>query len=120
MKPTHYSGTFNDISEDFYAYDAIQSVVDAGLFNGEQNGNFHPNDPITREQVALIFSNAFDLQEASKIIEFSDIEFSHPSFNAIQRLSASGITTGYEDNTYRPNDTMTRAEFAVLIHRAIN
>lgn len=39
--------------------------------------------------------------------------------NAIEELVSRGIINGYEDGTFRPNDTMTRAEFAAIVVRAL-
>lgn len=119
LVPTTYSGDFDDVNENFYAYEAIQAVVDAGLFNGDTNGNFRPNAPFTREHIAIVFSKAFNLPKASEVTDFTDVVSSQPSFEPIQQLAASGITTGFNDNTFRPEASTTRAQFAVFLHRAL-
>ncbi len=119
LKPTSYSGNFNDINENFHAYEEVQAVADAGFFGGDANGNFRPNDPFTREHIALVFAKAFELAEASEAIPFKDVDPSRSSYDAIQRLAASGITGGYNDNTYRPGNTTTRAQLAVFLYRAL-
>lgn len=49
---------------------------------------------------------------------FTDIA-THPSRIAIETLATRGIILGREDNTFAPNDTMSRAEFATIITRAL-
>lgn len=50
---------------------------------------------------------------------FKDISVSSPYYNIIQAMQDTGIIRGYEDNTFRPNDTLTRAHAATLISRAL-
>ncbi len=119
LKPTGQAKGFNDVSSKFHAYDEIQAVADAGLFSGDSNGNFKPNDPFTREHIALVFAKAFELEAASETIHFSDIDESRNSYEAIQRLAASGITGGLDDGSYGPGNTTTRAQLAVFLHRAL-
>ncbi|WP_332629788.1 C40 family peptidase [Halalkalibacter flavus] len=119
LKPTNYSGDFSDVHSNTSGYEEIQAVVDAGLFKGDSNGNFRPNDPFTRAHIAIVFDRAFDLPEAVTAAGFTDVPSSSNAYDAIQRLAASGITTGHNDNTFRPNNSTTRAQLAVFLHRAL-
>jgi hypothetical protein len=58
LSPTGSSSQFKDVSSNFHAYDEIMAVADAGLFNGNSHGEFGPNDPFTREHLAVVFSRA--------------------------------------------------------------
>lgn len=46
---------------------------------------------------------------------FSDVPFSHPFFSWIERLVNSGLTSGYPDGTYRPENPVTRAQMAIFL-----
>jgi hypothetical protein len=48
-------------------------------------------------------------------ITFSDIDVSHPDFNAIKTLSEAGIIQGYDDGTFRPDKLVNRAEALKII-----
>ena len=50
---------------------------------------------------------------------FNDI-VSHWAENAINKLAAAGIINGYEDNTFRPDNSITRAEFVTMTVNALN
>ncbi|MDT8858827.1 S-layer homology domain-containing protein [Alkalihalobacillus sp. MEB130] len=119
LKPTNYSGDFNDVNPNTSGYEEIQAVVDAGLFLGDSNGNFRPNDRFTRAHIAIVFDRAFNLPETVSAAGFTDVSSSSNAYDAIQRLAASGITTGHSDNTFRPNNSTTRAQLAVFLHRAL-
>ncbi|UTW68344.1 S-layer homology domain-containing protein [Anaerobacillus sp. HL2] len=41
-------------------------------------------------------------------------------YNAIQQLTTNGIASGFSDNTYRPKQEVTRAEFSVFLFRALH
>ncbi len=49
---------------------------------------------------------------------FSDVPADHPYYDSIEWAVENGITTGYPDGTYRPDDTVTRGEMAVFLKRA--
>ena len=55
------------------------------------------------------------------MVEFSDIggENSHECLTAAEALASRGILTGYEDGSFRPDNSLTRAEFAAIIVRAL-
>jgi hypothetical protein len=52
-------------------------------------------------------------------VRFSDVPYNHRSFAHINTLVDLGIINGYNDNTFRPNNTLTRAQAAIMIARAI-
>jgi len=47
--------------------------------------------------------------------EFSDVDSSHWALSYISKLSDDGVINGYDDGTFKPNKTITRAEFIKLI-----
>ncbi len=51
--------------------------------------------------------------------QFSDVDISTPYRDAIITLSAIGLLKGYEDGTFKPENTVTRAEFTVMVTRAL-
>ena len=49
---------------------------------------------------------------------FSDVPADHPYYDSIEWSAENGVTTGYPDGTYRPDDPVTRGEMAVFLKRA--
>ncbi|MBU8907926.1 C40 family peptidase [Desertibacillus haloalkaliphilus] len=111
--------SFTDISSDYWAAGEIAAVANAGLFNGYEDGSFRPSEPLTREQTAALLTRAFNVQKGATDVSFIDVSQTNWSYDAIVRLTASGIAGGYEDHTFRPKQTVTRAEFVVFVHRAM-
>lgn len=63
---------------------------------------------------------ALDSYAQTKYTDFSDLPSSHWAYNAIQWMNDNKIISGYPDNTFKPNKVVTRAEFAVIMVKALN
>ena len=110
--------TFSDVNPNSYYYNAIAVAVDHGIFNGNPNGAFKPDDPITRAATAKILAIAFNLTGTNG--NFTDINDVPWATNYIKALASNNIVNGYGDNTFRPNNTITRAEFSVSFARVLD
>lgn len=84
---------------------------------------FEPDRDATRADIAYAVSSALNLKptNASLINKFDDADMviNEMKINLAAAIEKE-IITGYEDNTLRPNDSVTRAEAAVIIYRALN
>ena len=83
---------------------------------------FKPTQNITRAEFAeLIYKVAtLDAQNASssvKLGDITDVKSSYKYAPAIYYAIANGIVTGYEDNTFRPENNITRAEVVTMVNR---
>lgn len=56
---------------------------------------------------------------AKKAQRFPDVADNHYAKSSIEKLAARSVINGFEDGTFRPNDTVTRAEFATMLVRAL-
>ena len=89
--------------------------------SGYTDGTVRPTNNITREEVAAIFYRL--LTDTSRAIyetdvnDFSDVAGNRWSNKAISTLANAGIISGYPDGTFRPGQTITRAEFAAIAAR---
>ncbi|WP_185819864.1 S-layer homology domain-containing protein [Salibacterium salarium] len=111
---------FRDIDETLPSYDVAATVQDEGIMGGKE-GAFLPNDTLTRGQMAAVLERSFDLDEPSGDVTFSDVSEGFVFENEIKTIADEGITTGYdEDNTFRPNNDTTRAQFSVFLSRVLN
>ena len=89
--------------------------------NGYPDGTVRPGASITRAEVAVMFFRLLkdDVRNAELTVENGFIDVSEDQwFNtAVSTLAKMGIITGYPDGTFRPGQTITRAEFAALAAR---
>jgi len=63
---------------------------------------------------------AFSASQSVIAKEFSDVNSNYWAYSSIQSLSDENIISGYDDDTFRPNEPVTRAEFATMIVKALN
>ncbi len=88
---------------------------------GYGNGEVRPQNSITRAEVASIFFRLLedDVRDANYTREnsFTDVSSDAWYCSAVSTLSAMGILSGYPDAAFRPNASITRAEFAAIATR---
>ncbi len=117
LEPIREATTFKDVPTSHPYYNDIQRLYRAGIIDGS-NGNFNPSASLTRAQMAKILCLAFNLEPKTGYI-FTDVGADHWAKDYIATLYASGITTGSEGK-FNGNETVTRAQYAVFLYRALN
>ncbi|WP_214484484.1 S-layer homology domain-containing protein [Bacillus sp. SM2101] len=108
---------FKDLDNNHYAYKEIATVVDEEIF--PKTDYFKPNEELTRGDMAKLLVKSYDLTGRVNI-EFEDIDYSNDLYSFVNTLYANRITTGYSDNTYKPQNSVTRAQFSVFFARILN
>lgn len=108
-------------SEGHWAEAYIAWAKDKGIVEGVSATEFDPEAPITREQMATIFGRYALKQgivlpkDAAPAQSFPDADkISEYAREFVELMRIAGILNGYEDGTFRPQNTATRAEAAKL------
>ena len=104
---------FTDISG-HWAAAAINAGVAKGFINGYTDNTFKPNNPVTRAEFSKMINVAVgisNIQSAS----FTDVRSSDWFYPEIRKALAAGYISGYLDNSFKPNGSVTRQEAAVMI-----
>nr|WP_254075724.1 Ig-like domain-containing protein [Paenibacillus tritici] len=109
--------SYADLTAGHWAANAIDQVTRSGIMKGYGDGSFKPNQTITRAEMATMLSRLIPGAQGNAA-SFSDVA-GHWAQAAINRMSQAGIITGYEDGTFRPNQTLTRAEAVTIVNRAL-
>lgn len=113
--------SFTDVKEDYSHYTAITELAKAGVINGYADGTFKPANEITRGQVAVILANILELDVQNvENPQFTDVPTTHNYYGAIAALKQAGFINGYADNTFKPNEALTRGEMASILAKAFN
>ncbi|WP_171646101.1 S-layer homology domain-containing protein [Paenibacillus phytorum] len=112
---------FKDIDSSSWDYEEIAKALKAGYISGYEDNTIRSNNTITRQEAAVILKTLL-MNDASPVAEKSEkfideSTISSWGINAVHVLSSKGIVNGYEDGTYRPNQSITRAEAVVTIDR---
>ncbi|WP_100405689.1 S8 family peptidase [Bacillus solitudinis] len=112
---------FSDVGSDYYASGAINIAAERRILSGFSDGTFRPNAPITRAQMAAILGNAFELNSDSSVINrYTDVTSQTTGYRQINHLSDLGIVSGYDKGYFKPNQSLTRAQFSVILSRILN
>ncbi|MFR7350454.1 S-layer homology domain-containing protein, partial [Peptoniphilus sp.] len=78
---------------------------------------FAPNRTITRAEVAMIFARLSLNKSTAGAPQFKDVKAGDWYKTAIDIIARQGVIKGYEDGTFRPNQPITRREFAAIAAR---
>jgi len=119
LENTNTKPMFSDVTASHSNYDAINSVTNAGIFSGNNLGEFKPNDQLTRAELAKVLVGAFNL-EGSTTSSFKDVPDSHWAKEFINTLYYLNVTTGYGDGNFGVNDKVTANQFKLFINRISN
>jgi len=116
--------TFSDLPADFWATNAIQACVRAGIATGFPDGTYRPGLVVSRDQAAVYLARAVaggdELVPAGPVDpSFTDVSASHWAYRYVEYAKTLQIVTGYPDGQYRPADDVTRAEMAAFIARSV-
>jgi uncharacterized repeat protein (TIGR02543 family) len=112
------TNNFSDVNEGNWFNTAVSTMANLGILKGRSSGQFDPNAPITRAELAAICAR-FDEGSSDIGNSFSDIS-GHWAESEIKRASSLGWIEGYTDGTFRPDKDITRAESMTLINRVLN
>jgi uncharacterized membrane protein YgcG len=116
---------FADVTGGAWYEDAVKWASANGLVNGYGDGQFGPDDVITREQMATILVRFMqyldvDIEPRGEAASFRDAdEISGFAGEAVERMNRYGIIKGTGDGALAPKKTATRAEVAALLHRFV-
>ncbi|NOU87684.1 hypothetical protein GC102_18170 [Paenibacillus sp. LMG 31460] len=94
----------------------VRELVKLGAINGYADNTFKPNANITRAEFVTVIVKAFHLG-AQEGKTFADTE-NHWAKSAIATAAAAGIVAGYNDNSFGPDDLITREQMAAIVVRA--
>lgn len=110
---------FKDVSESDWSYKYIASAAKKKYISGFVDGNFGKGSYITRQDAATIIyrvRSASIQQFSTDEIDFTDgEEIAGYSKEAIAALANAGVINGFEDGSFKPNGSLTRAQAAKMI-----
>lgn len=106
---------FNDLEGSKYN-NFVKHLYDMNVISGYQDGTFRAENPVTRAEFATMILKSKGIQIVEGISNpFRDIE-GHWAKDIILTAYKNGIIKGYQDGTFRPNDTVTLAEVCAMIN----
>lgn len=118
--PTVQPAAFGDVPESHWAYEYIADLSAMGIASGNPDGNFYPENNITRAEFTKMAVELFDIDMSAESAAFTDVpatEWYTPYINA---GVAAGIVNGTTSDTFEPDANVTREQMAAIIGRRVN
>ena len=114
---------FSDVPAGHWAYQAVKTLAAKGINQGYGDGTFRGDRNITRYETATMLAKILmskSSHSVSKAVNFSDVPSGHWAHDSVSRLSAAGISQGYNDGSFRGDKNITRYEMAVMVSKLIS
>ncbi|OLS38934.1 hypothetical protein BTR22_04630 [Alkalihalophilus pseudofirmus] len=110
--------SFKDVPEDAYYRQAVAKAVEEGVISGRSETTFSPNDHLTRGEMAVLLTRAFQLEvDHNADIPFDDVK-GHPYEEDIKAVYQAGLASGVTETSFDPASEVTRAQFASFLYRS--
>ena len=111
---TDVSEIFTDVPANHWAQAAIQYVYDNGLMTGVSDTAFAPEATTTRAMIVSMLARMENVTSAADA-GFADVDTSDWYATAVNWAAANGIVNGISDDTFAPNDPITREQLAAML-----
>lgn len=111
------SSSFRDVPDGKWYTTYVATLEKAGVIVDSKDGNFRPNDAITRAELASMLAQFANVTGGTTL--FSDVPATHWAADYIAAAVRSGWIQGYPDGTFRPEQTIKRAEMTAMVNRAL-
>ncbi len=113
--------TFTDVAPEHWAYPYVEKLAEIGVVNGDENGNFCPEERVTREEVVKMIMETFDFdlqpQADGGFVDVVDGQWYAPYVNSANKL---GLVTGLRADLFGTGTYISRQDMAVMAYRAVN
>ncbi len=116
--------TFADVERGFWALSAVNACYEAGVVAGYDDDLYHPDWPVTRDQMAVYIARALaggdgNVPAFTDTPSFPDVGGTHWALKCVEYALEQGVVTGYTDGTYQPGNQVTRDQMAVYVARSM-
>ena len=108
---------FSDVPAGQWYTVAVSTLANVGAITGYSNGTFQPSKAISRAEFVTILAGIYGVN-ISKGMPFSDVGHGW-CYDAVATAYANGWVSGYTDGTFRPDQTITRAEAVVILNSVL-
>ena len=99
-----------------WSKDYVEYGVQKGYINGYEDGSFRPEATVTRAEFSKMINASVGIAKTADI-SFNDISSGDWYYQEVRKAVYAGYTNGYEDDTFRAENSITREEAAVILSR---
>lgn len=109
---------FDDVSGDFWGYEAIKKLYDKGIINGVSENSFEPEALVTRGEFIKMLTLLFGIEPSEEESGFEDVN-GHWARTYVAAAAVAGIVNGKTDGSFGVDDSISRQDTAVMIYRIL-
>jgi virginiamycin B lyase len=114
------TATFSDVSSDHPFFTEIEWMAQAEISTGYDDDTYRPSASVSRQAMAA-FLERFADAHPEQVLEatFTDVSLDHPFSREVEWMAQAEISTGYDDDTFRPSAPVTRQAMSAFLHRLV-
>ncbi|MCR4432655.1 MAG: S-layer homology domain-containing protein [Caldiserica bacterium] len=111
---------FPDVPLDYWAFQEISALTEAGVISGYPDGAFRPDNPVSRAEFAKMVLLSFGLSPIKpERATFPDVPPEHWAFGYVEAAVKAGLVKGYPDGAFKPDGEITKAEMITVLVRSL-
>lgn len=119
--PTFAASSFPDVDEYSEYAEAIAYVSETGIMVGDSNGNFNPDNSVSRAEMATLICRMLGETEGLQTSsDFFDVPTNHWANIYVGKAVELGIVNGYGNGKFGPSDEVTYEQAITMIIRALD
>ncbi len=107
----------DDLSESHRFYEEISYLMNRGFVTDYPDGTVRPDTEVTRAEAAIMIGRVKDFDGTQRDTRFSDVSSNQQASGYIATAAKAGLISGYPDGTYRPYESITRGDMAIILSR---
>ena len=106
------------VLERHWAYESVENMVEKDIYSSSIISLNQFDTPITRAEASSVFAKFIEEKHSDVVVLTKDVAVTNPHYNAIKLLIQHGVI--HNNETFRPNDFLTKAEAAKLVMHTFN
>lgn len=115
----HTTGNpFTDVSVNAWYNEPVSTMANGKYIMGYTDGTFGGQNEISRAEFVAMLTRFVDVKKGS--VSFTDVPKTHWAYDCIATATQAGWIKGYTDGTFKPDQSITRAEAVSIINRVLD
>ncbi len=110
---------FTDLDKDMWYHGGVDFVLENELMNGTGDGKFSPDVTLNRAMLVTMLWRLEGCPEVDSDMQFTDVAADEYYTEAVRWAASTGITEGFEDDTFKPLNPLTREQMATMLYRYV-
>ncbi|MEI6443117.1 MAG: S-layer homology domain-containing protein [Nostocales cyanobacterium ELA583] len=112
--------SFSDISKKYWAREYISELAAMEVIDGFPDGNFRPNAPVTRAELAALLQKIFIKTKVREAINFKDVSSKYWAYDAIRETYEMGFFTVLNTKNFNPTQKLNRIDVLITLAKGLN